>query len=277
MNIEYDYLRHLRRLIDAPKKGDRTGTGTRSIFGYQMRHDMRLGFPLLTTKFVSFNSVAHELIWFLSGDTNIKYLQKNKVSIWNEWATEEGELGPVYGKQWRDFNGVDQILALQDSLKNNPLSRRHVVSAWNPSVLPDETLSPAANAQTGLQALPPCHTLFQLNCEPFDGGCYLDLHLYQRSADWFLGVPFNIASYSLLLAMLAMVTGYTPRHFVHSFGDTHLYENHIAQAKNQLARPLNDLPVLQLAKKKSVTNYTIKDIQIQGYRHAGKIAAPISV
>ncbi|MBR9814979.1 thymidylate synthase, partial [bacterium] len=218
------YLDLMQHVLDnGTDKSDRTGTGTRSVFGYQMRFDLAAGFPMLTTKKLHLRSIIHELLWFLAGDTNIGYLKDNGVSIWDGWATPDGELGPVYGKQWRSWAGangetVDQIVELVDGLKNNPDSRRHIVSAWNPTVLPDPTISPRDNAAAGKQALPPCHCLFQFYVA--DGK--LSCQLYQRSADIFLGVPFNIASYALLTLMLAQVCGYQPGDFVHTLGDAHL-------------------------------------------------------
>lgn len=219
--VDKEYLSLLRRvMIYGEQREDRTGVGTTSLFGERLQVDLRDGFPLLQSKKVHFHSVLHELLWFLRGDTNIKYLKDNKVRIWDEWADENGDLGPVYGAQWRGFGGVDQIKELVRGLKESPTSRRHIVSAWNPSELSE-------------MALPPCHMMFQ---------CYvserrfLDLQMYQRSADIFLGVPFNIASYALLMIILSRVTGLTPRYFTHVFGDVHLYQNHEEQARTQLRR-----------------------------------------
>ncbi|MGB1220112.1 MAG: thymidylate synthase, partial [Alcanivoracaceae bacterium] len=224
-----DLLRHVRD--NGIYKDDRTGTGTYAVFGYQMRFNLADGFPVLTTKKLHLRSIIHELLWFLSGETNIRYLKENGVSIWDEWATEDGELGPVYGEQWRswktpDGRVIDQIEDVLAEIRRNPDSRRLVVSAWNPAVLPDPTISPDANAALGRQALPPCHCLFQFYVA--DGR--LSCQLYQRSGDIFLGVPFNIASYSLLAMMMAQVCGLEPGDFVHTLGDAHLYSNHLEQA-----------------------------------------------
>ena len=232
------YLDLMQHVLDhGTEKSDRTGTGTSSVFGYQMRFDLSQGFPMLTTKKLHLRSIIHELLWFIAGETNTAYLKANGVSIWDEWATESGDLGPVYGKQWRAWEGpngvvVDQLAELVQNLKTNPDSRRHVLSAWNPTVLPDPGKSPVENAEAGLQALPPCHCLFQFYVA--DGK--LSCQLYQRSADIFLGVPFNIASYALLTLMLAQVCGYEPGDFVHTLGDAHLYLNHLDQAELQLTR-----------------------------------------
>ena len=259
---------------EGTRKEDRTGTGTISLFGAQMRFCLSDGFPLLTTKKLHTRSIFHELLWFLKGDTNIKYLHDHKVSIWDEWATKEGDLGPVYGKQWRDFNGVDQISWLIDEIKTNPDSRRLVVSAWNPEVLPDVSLSPSDNASRGKMALPPCHCLFQFYV--VDGR--LSCQLYQRSADIFLGVPFNIASYSLLTHMVAQVCDLAVGDFVHSFGDVHLYLNHMDQALTQLERDPRPLPTLRLNPAVSdIFEFTYEDIEIVDYDPHPSIKAPISV
>ena len=218
------YLDLLQTILDTgTRKSDRTGTGTISLFGHQMRFDLSQGFPAVTTKKLHFKSIIHELLWFLSGDTNIRYLNDNGVRIWDEWATDEGELGPVYGAQWRnwvaaDGSHIDQVERLLQDLRKRPDSRRHIISAWNPALLPDESRSPQENAAAGLQALPPCHTMFQFHVA--DGR--LSCQLYQRSADVFLGVPFNIASYSLLTMMVAQVVGLEPGDFIHTFGDVHI-------------------------------------------------------
>ena len=247
-------------------KGDRTGTGTRSVFGHQMRFDLSMGFPLVTTKKLHLRSIIHELLWFIAGETNIEYLRKNAVTIWDEWADEGGELGPVYGKQWRswakpDGGTVDQIQWVINEIKRNPDSRRLVVSAWNP-------------ADLDKMALPPCHCLFQFYVA--DGK--LSCQLYQRSADIFLGVPFNIASYALLTAMMAQVTGLKPGDFVHTFGDAHLYSNHVEQAMLQLTREPRPLPVLKLNPEvKSLFDFTYNDITIEGYDPHPAIKAPVAV
>lgn len=261
-------------------KEDRTGTGTRSVFAHQMRFDLRRGFPLLTLKKVPFKNVVSELIWFLSGDTNIQYLKDNKNPIWNEWATEDGELGPVYGKMWRswpttDGKAIDQIQELIDGLKKKPHSRRHIVSGWNPELLPDESISPVENARNGKQALPPCHTLFQFYVSANNE---LSCQLYQRSADVFLGVPFNIASYSLLTHMIAKECGMTAKEFIWTGGDCHLYSNHKDQVQILLEREELELPTLWLNPEiTSIFNYTVDDIAVQNYNSHGFIKAPIAV
>lgn len=274
------YLQLMQHILnEGVHKEDRTGTGTISVFGYQMRFDLEQGFPLVTTKKCHLRSIIHELLWFLKGDTNIAYLQENGVKIWDDWATEEGELGPVYGEQWRSWKSsdgevVDQIADLVDQIKTNPDSRRLVVSAWNPALLPDASVSPMENAAAGKQALPPCHCLFQFYV--LDG--HLSCQLYQRSADVFLGVPFNIASYSLFTLMLAQVAGLKPGHFVHSFGDAHLYSNHLDQAREQLTRSPLPLPKMKL--NKNVTDlfsFTFEDFELLDYQSHPHIAAPISI
>lgn len=274
------YLDLMQHVLDhGTDKADRTGTGTRSVFGYQMRYDLGAGFPMLTTKKLHLRSIIHELLWFLAGDTNIAYLKANGVSIWDEWATPDGELGPVYGKQWRSWEGangetVDQIVDLIDGLKHNPDSRRHIVSAWNPTVLPDPAVSPRDNAAAGKQALPPCHCLFQFYVA--DGK--LSCQLYQRSADIFLGVPFNIASYALLTLMLAQVCGYRPGDFVHTLGDAHLYSNHMEQVRTQLARTPGPLPSMHL--NPEVTDlfaFTADDFELRGYAPQPHIKAPVAI
>ena len=259
-----DLLRHIR--ANGTMKEDRTGTGTQSVFGYQMRFDLSEGFPLLTTKKVHLKSIIYELLWFLRGDTNVKYLQDHGVSIWNEWADEKGELGPVYGHQWRswpDYNGgtIDQIQYVLDQLRTNPNSRRMIVSAWNV-------------AEVNRMALPPCHTIFQFYVA--DGR--LSLQLYQRSADTFLGLPFNIASYALLLQMMAQVTGFEAGDFIHTTGDTHLYLNHIEQAKLQLTREPRPLPTMNINPDvKSIFDFHYEDFQLTGYDPHPHIKAEVSV
>ena len=261
------YLDILERILrEGTQKGDRTGTGTISIFGTQSRYNLEDGFPLLTTKKLHLKSIIYELLWFLKGDTNVKYLQDNGVRIWNEWADENGELGPVYGHQWRswpDYNGgvIDQISQVVDQLKHNPDSRRMIVSAWNV-------------AEVNEMALPPCHTIFQFYVA--DGR--LSLQLYQRSADTFLGVPFNIASYALLLQMMARVTGLKPGDFIHTTGDTHLYLNHLDQARLQLTRTPRPLPVMKINPDvKSIFDFQYEDFQLEGYDPYPHIKAEVSV
>jgi thymidylate synthase len=258
----HQYLSLLQRILnEGVEKGDRTGTGTRSVFGHQMRFDLADGFPLLTTKKVHLRSIIHELLWFLSGDTNIRYLQDNGVRIWDEWADANGDLGPVYGKQWRDFSGVDQIAEVVARIKANPDDRRLVVSAWNPPDLPR-------------MALAPCHCLFQFYVA--DGR--LSCQLYQRSADVFLGVPFNIASYALLTLMMAQVTGLAPGAFVHTLGDAHLYANHLEQAREQITREPRPLPTMTL--NPTVTDifaFRYADFTLTGYDPHPHIRAPIAV
>ncbi len=272
-----DFMRHV--MENGVEKSDRTGTGTRSIFGYQMRFDLQEGFPLITTKKCHLRSIIYELLWFLRGDTNIAYLRENGVRIWDEWATEEGDLGPVYGQQWRSWQSadgrvIDQISDLVESIKHNPDSRRLLVSAWNPSVLPDSGKSPRANAAAGLQALPPCHCLFQF----YVAQGRLSCQLYQRSADIFLGVPFNIASYSLLTMMLAQVCDLEPGEFVHSFGDAHIYSNHMEQAAEQLSRKPRALPRMNLNPEvKNIFGFDFADFELTGYDPYPHIPAPVAV
>ena len=246
------------------EKSDRTGTGTKSVFGYQMRFDLSDGFPLVTTKKIHVKSVIHELLWFLKGTTNIAYLKENGVRIWNEWADENGDLGPVYGHQWRNWNseGLDQIQEVINTLKINPNSRRMLISAWNPSVLPDTKVSFSENVANNKAALPPCHAFFQF----YVSNNRLSCQLYQRSADVFLGVPFNIASYSLLTMMIAQICGYEAGDFIHTFGDAHIYSNHNEQVKEQLSRELKPLPKMKINKKvKSIFDFTFEDFELINY------------
>ncbi|MCQ2316476.1 MAG: thymidylate synthase [Bacteroidales bacterium] len=272
------YLDLLQTILDkGVQKGDRTGTGTKSIFGYQMRFDLSEGFPLVTTKKVHLKSIIYELLWLISGDTNIKYLHDHKVSIWDEWADANGDLGPVYGAQWRNWNGegIDQIQDVIDSIKGNPNSRRHIVTAWNPSVLPDEREKDfSKNVAAGKAALPPCHAFFQFYVA--DGR--LSCQLYQRSADVFLGVPFNIASYSLLTMMMAQVCGLEPGDFVHTFGDVHIYNNHIDQVRLQLSREPRPLPTMRLNPEvKSLYDFKYEDFTLENYDPYDAIKADVSI
>lgn len=261
------YLSLLNRILtEGHQKGDRTGTGTLSVFGHQMRYDLQDGFPLLTTKKLHLKSIIYELLWFLRGDTNVRWLQDHGVRIWNEWADENGDLGPVYGHQWRswpDYRGgtIDQIAQVEEMIKRNPNSRRMLVTAWNPAEVED-------------MALPPCHCLFQFYVA--DGR--LSLQLYQRSADTFLGVPFNIASYALLLQMMAQVTGLQPGEFVHTTGDTHLYLNHLEQARLQLSRTPRPLPTMRINPDvKSIFDFRYEDFKLENYDPWPHIAAEVSV
>lgn len=264
---EAQYLQLLQTILeDGVRRGDRTGTGTLSVFGYQMRFPLREGFPLLTTKKLHLRSIIHELLWFLKGDTNVAYLQENGVKIWDDWADEHGELGPVYGHQWRswpagDGRTIDQISDVVRSLRENPESRRHIVTAWNPADVPQ-------------MALPPCHCLFQFYVA--DGA--LSCQLYQRSADVFLGVPFNIASYALLTQMMAAVVGLEPGDFVHTLGDAHLYTNHLEQAELQRSRSPRPFPTLRLVREvESIFDFTYEDLIIEGYDPHPHIKGAIAV
>jgi len=259
------YLNLVKEVLEnGNQKGDRTGTGTKSIFGYQMRFDLSKGFPMVTTKKLHLKSIIYELLWFINGDTNTKYLTENGVKIWNEWANENGDLGPVYGYQWRNWNGdeIDQIKELIETLKTNPNSRRMLVSAWNPSVLPDNKKSFSENVAEGKAALPPCHAFFQFYVN--DGK--LSCQLYQRSADVFLGVPFNIASYALFTMMVAQVCGYEVGDFVHTFGDAHIYNNHMDQLKLQLTREPKDLPKMHINPHvKNIFDFKFEDFTLTDY------------
>lgn len=277
MKQYHDLMRFI--LEHGHRKSDRTGTGTLSVFGYQMRFDLAAGFPLVTTKKCHLKSIIHELLWFLRGETNIAYLQQHGVSIWDEWATDSGELGPVYGAQWRswlshDGQVIDQISQLISDIKQTPDSRRLIVSAWNPAVLPDTRYSPKDNAANGKQALPPCHTLFQFYVN--DGK--LSCQLYQRSADVFLGVPFNIASYALLTMMVAQVCDLQPGDFVHTLGDAHLYSNHLEQVQLQLSREPFPLPTMRLNPAvKDIFAFEFADFTLENYQAHPAIKAPIAV
>ncbi len=274
MKQYHDLLKHV--LENGNQKGDRTGTGTLSVFGYQMRFDLSEGFPMVTTKKLHLKSIVHELLWFLKGDTNVKYLQDNGVRIWNEWANEDGDLGPVYGHQWRNWNDdeIDQIKDVIHALKNNPNSRRIMVSAWNPSVLPDTSKSFAENIANGKVALPPCHAFFQFYVA--DGK--LSCQLYQRSADIFLGVPFNIASYALFTMMIAQVCGYEAGEFIHTFGDAHIYNNHMEQVTLQLSRECRPLPKMIINPKvKDIFDFTFEDFTLTDYNPHPHIKGIVAV
>tara|TARA_B100000768_G_scaffold235_1_gene229 strand:- start:690 stop:1514 length:825 start_codon:yes stop_codon:yes gene_type:complete len=258
------------------QKRDRTGTGTLSTFGYQMRFDLSDGFPLLTTKKLHLKSIIHELLWFIKGETNTKYLKENNVKIWDAWSDENGDLGPVYGHQWRNWNsdGVDQISILIDQIKNNPNSRRMIVSAWNPSVLPDTSKSFSKNVANGKAALPPCHAFFQFYVSEGKLSC----QLYQRSADTFLGVPFNIASYALFTMMIAQVTNLEVGDFIHTFGDVHLYNNHLEQAKEQLTRDFRTLPTMNINSEiTDINDFKYEDFELINYDPHPHIKAVVSV
>ncbi|MEM8550240.1 MAG: thymidylate synthase [Verrucomicrobiota bacterium] len=278
MQTYLDLLQHV--MANGEDRSDRTGTGTRSVFGAQVRYPLEPDFPLVTTKKIHWKSVVYELLWFLKGDTNISYLNDHKVSIWDEWADETGSLGPVYGAQWTrwqapDGRQINQLDELVDNLRSKPQSRRHIISAWNVADLPDESISPQANAAAGKMALPPCHTVFQFYVSA-DGG--LSCQLYQRSADLFLGVPFNIASYALLTCMVAQVVGLKPKEFIHTFGDLHLYKNHFDQVETQLAREPRPLPQVKLNPVITrLEDFNYADIELIGYDPHPAIKAPIAV
>ncbi|MFU8830588.1 MAG: thymidylate synthase [Wenzhouxiangella sp.] len=274
------YLDLLRLIRDhGAEKSDRTGTGTRSVFGYQMRFDLARGFPMITTKKLHLKSIIHELLWFIRGDTNIGYLKENGVRIWDEWADDNGSLGPVYGVQWRswptpDGRHIDQLNDVVEQIRARPDSRRHIVSAWNPADLPDETRSPQDNARDGRMALAPCHCLFQF----YVAEGRLSCQLYQRSADCFLGVPFNIASYALLTLMVAQITGLKPGEFIHTLGDAHLYSNHLDQVDRQLSREPLPGPTMKLNPARTrLEDFAFEDFELIGYRSHPAIKAPIAV
>ena len=269
-----DLIKHVQQ--NGVQKGDRTGTGTKSVFGYQMRFDLADGFPMVTTKKLHLKSIIHELLWFLKGDTNIGYLKENGVKIWDAWADENGNLGPVYGHQWRNWNDdqIDQIAEVIELIKHNPNSRRMLVSAWNPSVLPDTSVSFSENVANNKAALPPCHAFFQFYVA--DGK--LSCQLYQRSADIFLGVPFNIASYALLVLMIAQVCDLEPGEFIHTFGDAHIYNNHSEQIALQLSREPKTLPKMKLNPNiKNIFDFKYEDFELVGYEPHPLIRGKVSV
>ncbi len=269
-----DLIKHVRD--KGVEKEDRTGTGTKSVFGYQMRFDLSDGFPILTTKKLHLKSIIYELLWFLKGETNIGYLQENSVKIWDAWANENGDLGPIYGYQWRNWNGdgIDQISDVIKTIKTNPDSRRMLVSAWNPSVLPDTSKTFAENVANNKAALPPCHAFFQF----YVANGKLSCQLYQRSADIFLGVPFNIASYALLTMMIAHVTGLEYGDFIHTFGDAHIYSNHKKQIDLQLSREPKELPFMELNSNiKNIFDFNFKDFNLVNYSPHPHIRGVVSV
>jgi len=272
-----DLMRHVRD--HGTEKGDRTGTGTKSVFGYQMRFDLNEGFPLVTTKKCHVKSIIHELLWFIKGDTSTQYLRENGVSIWDEWATENGDLGPIYGYQWRNWptpggESIDQLKLLLQQIKAHPNSRRLIVSAWNPAQLPDESVSPQDNVRQGRMALAPCHTFFQF----YVADNKLSCQLYQRSADIFLGVPFNIAGYSLLTMMIAQVVGLGVGDFIHTLGDAHLYQNHSEQVEEQLSRSPKPLPTMSINPSvKDLFAFTYDDFTLEGYEPDAAIRAPVAI
>jgi thymidylate synthase len=275
-----DYLDLLREVRDTGvRKEDRTGVGTLSSFGHQLKFDLAAGFPLVTTKKVHVRSIIHELLWFIRGDTNLAYLRDNGVTIWDEWADENGSLGPMYGVQWRswpapDGKVIDQLAEVVRQIRARPDSRRHVVSAWNPADLPDESVSPQANVAAGRMALAPCHCMFQFHVAEGRLSC----QLYQRSADMFLGVPFNIASYALLTLMVAQVTGLQPGHYIHTFGDAHIYLNHLEQVDKQLARSPRAAPVMHLNPERDrLEDFVFEDFELRGYDPYPAIPAPVAV
>lgn len=269
-----DLLRHIKE--KGVEKSDRTGTGTKSVFGHQMRFDLNEGFPMVTTKKLHLKSIIHELLWFINGDTNIKYLNDNGVRIWNDWADEKGDLGPVYGAQWRNWNGddIDQLANVITQIKSNPDSRRLMVSAWNPSVMPDTSVSFEENVSNGKAALPPCHAFFQFYVVEGRLSC----QLYQRSADVFLGVPFNIGSYALFTLMVAQVCGLKAGEFIHTFGDVHLYSNHYEQADLQLSRDPKPLPTMKINPAiKDILDFTFEDFELLDYEFHPHIKGAVAV
>lgn len=271
------YTELIQRVLDEGiKKEDRTGTGTLSIFGHQMRFHLQDGFPAVTTKKLHLRSIIHELLWFISGNTNIKYLTDNQVTIWNEWADEKGDLGPVYGAQWRNWNNqnIDQLTEVIQSIRNNPDSRRHIVAAWNPSVLPLSGKTFSENVALGKAALPPCHAWFQF----YVANNRLSCQMYQRSADIFLGVPFNIASYALLTLMIAQVTGTEPGDFILTFGDAHIYLNHLEQVKLQISREPRPLPQMIInPERKQIDEFIFSDFTLENYHPHPHIKGDISI
>ncbi len=274
MKQYHDLVNHI--LENGSVKSDRTGTGTKAVFGYQMRFDLSEGFPMVTTKKLHLKSIIYELLWFLNGDTNVKYLQENGVRIWNDWADENGNLGPVYGHQWRNWNSeeIDQISEVIQTIKTNPDSRRMLVTAWNPSVLPDTSKPFSENVANGKAALPPCHAFFQFYVA--DGK--LSCQLYQRSADVFLGVPFNIASYALFTMMMAQVCGYEPGDFIHTFGDAHIYSNHLDQLELQLSRDPRTLPKMLLNPEvKDIFGFKFDDFKLINYDPHPHIKGAVAV
>ncbi len=274
MKQYHNLIKHV--LENGTLKEDRTGTGTKSVFSYQMRFDLSKGFPMVTTKKLHLKSIVYELLWFLKGDTNIRYLQENGVRIWNEWADENGDLGPVYGYQWRNWNGdeIDQISEIIETIKKNPDSRRMLVSAWNPSVLPDTSKSFSENVANGKAALPPCHAFFQF----YVANGKLSCQLYQRSADIFLGVPFNIASYALFTMMMAQACGLEAGDFIHTFGDAHIYSNHQEQIDLQLSRTPKPLPKMILNPEvKNIFDFTFDDFTLVNYEHHPHIKGAVAI
>ena len=274
MKQYHDLLKHV--LENGTEKQDRTGTGTKSVFGYQMRFDLSEGFPMITTKKLHLKSIIYELLWFLKGDTNINYLQENGVRIWNEWADDNGDLGPVYGHQWRNWNSeeIDQISEIIQTLKTNPDSRRMLVSAWNPSVLPDTSKPFAENVANGKAALPPCHAFFQF----YVANGKLSCQLYQRSADIFLGVPFNIASYALFTMMMAQVCGYEAGDFIHTFGDAHIYSNHYDQVNLQLSRKPRTLPKMIINPEvNNIFGFKFDDFKLVDYNPYPHIKGAVAI